>query len=113
MLVEVAYRLRKALRAFDLAYRVGGEEFLVVLPGADVPAATQLAEQLRAAVAAEAAAGLWVTMSFGVAGSTGLGLERERLLEAADTALYEAKARGRDRVVSAPQPAAAVTLARV
>ena len=39
VLVEVAYRLRKALRAFDLAYRVGGEEFLVVLPGADVPAA--------------------------------------------------------------------------
>ena len=107
VLVEVAYRLRKALRAFDLAYRVGGEEFLVVLPGADVPAATRLAEELRAAVAAEPAAGLWVTMSFGVAGSTGLGLECERLLDQADTALYEAKARGRDRVVAAPEPAAA------
>ena len=67
----------------------------------------RLAEQLRAAVAAEPAAGLWVTMSFGVAGSTGLGLECERLLDQADTALYEAKARGRDRVVAAPQPAAA------
>jgi diguanylate cyclase (GGDEF)-like protein len=104
VLVEVAYRLRKALRAFDLAYRVGGEEFLVVLPGADVPQAAELAEQLRAAVAAEPAAGLQVTMSFGVAGSAGFALERERLLEEADTALYEAKARGRDRVVTAMQP---------
>ena len=113
VLVEVAYRLRKALRAFDLAYRVGGEEFLIVLPGADVAAAADLAEQLRAAVAAEPAAGLWVTMSFGVAGSAGPGLQRELLLDEADTALYAAKARGRDQVVSAPQPAAAVTLARV
>jgi diguanylate cyclase (GGDEF)-like protein len=101
VLVEVAYRLRKALRAFDLAYRVGGEEFLVVLPGAGVPDATRLAEQMREAVAAEPAAGLQVTMSFGVAGSVGPELERERLLDEADAALYEAKARGRDQVVAA------------
>jgi diguanylate cyclase (GGDEF)-like protein len=113
VLVEVAYRLRKTLRAFDLAYRVGGEEFLVVLPGADVSAAAGLAEQLRAAVAAEPAAGLRVTMSFGVAGSAGPGLERERLLDEADTALYEAKARGRDQVVTATQPAIARTAAGV
>ena len=113
VLVEVAYRLRKALRAFDLAYRVGGEEFLVVLPGADVPAAAGLAEQLRAAVAAEPAAGLRMTMSFGVAGSAGPDLERERLLDEADTALYEAKARGRDQVVAATQPAVARPAARV
>jgi diguanylate cyclase (GGDEF)-like protein len=102
VLVEVAYRLRKALRAFDLAYRVGGEEFLVVLPGADVPVAAALAEELRAAVAAEPAAGLQITMSFGVAGSVGHRLERERLLDEADAALYAAKARGRDQVVAAP-----------
>jgi diguanylate cyclase (GGDEF)-like protein len=101
VLVEVAYRLRKALRAFDLAYRVGGEEFLVIVPGADVSAAAGLAEQMRAAVAAEPAAGLWITMSFGVAGSAGPDLERERLLDEADTALYQAKARGRDQVVAA------------
>jgi len=87
VLVEVAYRLRKALRAFDLAYRVGGEEFLVVLPGAGVADAAGLAEQLRAAVAAEPAAGLSVTMSFGVSGSTGPHLEREQLLDEADAAL--------------------------
>jgi diguanylate cyclase (GGDEF)-like protein len=113
VLVEVAYRLRKALRAFDLAYRVGGEEFLVILPGADVPAAVELAEQLRAAVAAEPAAGLMITMSFGVAGSAGPDLEREGLLEEADTALYEAKARGRDHVVAATQPALARPTAHV
>jgi diguanylate cyclase (GGDEF)-like protein len=101
VLVEVAYRLRKALRAFDLAYRVGGEEFLIVVPGADVPDAVRLAEQLRAAVAAEPAAGLWVTMSFGVAGSVGPRLESAQLLHDADAALYRAKARGRDRVVAA------------
>jgi diguanylate cyclase (GGDEF)-like protein len=101
VLVEVAYRLRKALRAFDLAYRVGGEEFLILLPGADVPAATVLAEQLRAAVSAEPAAGLAVTMSFGVASSAGADVDRDRLFDQADTALYEAKARGRDQVVAA------------
>ena len=113
VLVEVAYRLRKALRAFDLAYRVGGEEFLIVLPGADVAAAAALAEQLRAAVAAEPAAGLWVTVSFGVAGSAGPGLQRELLLDEADTALYAAKARGRDQVVAAELPAAAGAAAGV
>jgi diguanylate cyclase (GGDEF)-like protein len=104
VLVEVAYRLRKALRAFDLANRVGGEEFLVVLPGAELDAAAALAEELRAAVAAEPAAGVRVTMSFGVANSTGPALKREPLLDAADAALYEAKASGRDRVVTAVAP---------
>jgi diguanylate cyclase (GGDEF)-like protein len=112
VLVEVAYRLRKALRAFDLAYRVGGEEFLVVLPGAGVRDAARLAEQMREAVAAEPAAGLQVTMSFGVAGSVGPELERERLLDEADAALYEAKARGRDQVVAATAAVAALQQSR-
>jgi diguanylate cyclase (GGDEF)-like protein len=107
VLVEVAYRLRKALRAFDLAYRVGGEEFLVVLPGASVREATLLAEDLRAAVGAEPAAGLPVTMSFGVAGTAGRHFETGRLLAEADAALYQAKARGRDQVVAATPPAVA------
>ena len=73
----------------------------MVLPGAGVPDAARLAEQLREAVAAEPAAGQPVTMSFGVAGLVGTELERERLLDEADAALYEAKARGRDQVVAA------------
>jgi PleD family two-component response regulator len=54
-----------------------------------------------------------VTMSFGVAGSSGPGLERQRLLDEADAALYEAKARGRDQVVAAAHPAVAATAAAV
>jgi diguanylate cyclase (GGDEF)-like protein len=72
----------------------------VVLPGADVPEAAKLAERLRAAVVAEPAAGLSVTMSFGVSGSAGPHLETEQLLNEADAALYEAKAGGRDQVVA-------------
>jgi GGDEF domain-containing protein len=52
-------------------------------------------------------------MSFGVAGSAGQGLQRELLLDEADTALYAAKARGRDQVVAADQPAAAGATAGV
>jgi PleD family two-component response regulator len=52
-----------------------------------------------------------VTMSFGVAGSAGPDLEHERLLAEADTALYEAKARGRNQVVAASQPTVVGTAA--
>ena len=47
VLVDVAYALRKELRAFDMAYRLGGEEFLVLLPGAGAADAAELAERLR------------------------------------------------------------------
>jgi diguanylate cyclase (GGDEF)-like protein len=97
VLVDVAYRLRKGLRAFDLAYRLGGEEFLILLPGATVGEATAIAEELREAVSAEPIEGLTVTISFGVAGSSG-AFERERVLAAADAALYRAKDAGRNRV---------------
>jgi PleD family two-component response regulator len=52
-------------------------------------------------------------MSFGVAGSSGPDLKRERLLDEADAALYEAKARGRDQVVAATDPVVARTAAGV
>jgi diguanylate cyclase (GGDEF)-like protein len=100
VLVEVAYRLRKQLRAFDLAYRIGGEEFLVVLPGATVDTATVLADGLRRAVAADTVAGVAVTMSFGVAATPGGPFDAAAVLADADAALYAAKAAGRDRVVA-------------
>jgi diguanylate cyclase (GGDEF)-like protein len=98
VLVDVAYTLRKELRAFDLAYRLGGEEFLVLLPGASLDEAVMIAERLRAAVADAPAGGVSVTMSFGVASSSGGGFEYDAVLAAADGALYEAKHAGRDRV---------------
>ena len=54
VLRDVARRLREKLRTFDLVYRIGGEEFLVLLPGADAAQAREFAEELRAAVEAEA-----------------------------------------------------------
>jgi diguanylate cyclase (GGDEF)-like protein len=95
--VDVAYTLRKELCAFDLAYRLGGEEFLVVLPGATLGEAASVAERLRGAVAGHPAGGHGVTMSFGVA-SCGGGFDHEAVMQAADAALYEAKGAGRDRV---------------
>jgi diguanylate cyclase (GGDEF)-like protein len=103
VLKEVAYMLRKQLRAFDLAYRLGGEEFLILLPGSDAEHAAQLAERLRAAVCAREIGGrVRVTMSFGVAAS----MPHETFSYAsvfahADSALYEAKRTGRDRVCCA------------
>jgi diguanylate cyclase (GGDEF)-like protein len=105
VLVDVAYALRKQLRAFDLAYRVGGEEFLVLLPGATQEDARQLAERLRATIAATPYAGLDVTMSFGVASSGGELTVAGAMLRA-DTALYAAKAAGRDCVRVADPDAA-------
>jgi diguanylate cyclase (GGDEF)-like protein len=103
VLKDVAYRLRKTLRAFDLSYRTGGEEFLVLLPGADLRSATDLAELLRAAVANEPHGGHRVTMSFGVAASSTDGpFDYEAVFAAADAALYQAKHRGRNRVWPPP-----------
>lgn len=108
VLVDVAYSIRKELRAFDLAYRLGGEEFLVVLPGATAAEAQEVAERLREAVERTPAGGLDVTMSFGVASSGGGPFDYERTFAAADTALYGAKQAGRNRVGSAgPVPALA------
>ena len=99
VLVDVAYRLRKRLRAFDLAYRSGGEEFLILLPGATPAEAAVIAEDLRAAIAGEPVAGVEITITFGVAGSGTDGFDGHAVLAAADRALYEAKAAGRDRVI--------------
>jgi len=105
-LKEVAYLLRKQLRAFDLAYRIGGEEFLILLPGSGLDHAADLAERLREAICAEPlAGGIPLTMSFGV-GASGSGQEfaYNTVFAQADAALYEAKRNGRDQVrVSRPQ----------
>jgi diguanylate cyclase (GGDEF)-like protein len=103
VLKDVAYEIRKQLRAFDLFYRIGGEEFLVLLPGADVDRAVSLAEQLRVAIAEEPRGGQQVTMSFGVSGSRAdEAFEYEAAFAAADAQLYEAKGNGRNRVCPAP-----------
>jgi diguanylate cyclase (GGDEF)-like protein len=98
VLRDVAYGLRKRLRAFDLAYRLGGEEFLILLPGADAPQTAIIAEDLREAVVAERSGGLAVTAPFGVSASQPSSFDYDHVFEAADRALYEAKASGRNCV---------------
>jgi diguanylate cyclase (GGDEF)-like protein len=100
VLKGVAYALRKELRAFDAIYRIGGEEFLVLVPGAGVEAAAEVAERLRGAVrVAELVEGLHVTMSFGVSASLpGEVFDYDREFARADERLYAAKAAGRDCV---------------
>jgi diguanylate cyclase (GGDEF)-like protein len=103
VLRDVAYALRSQLRAFELIYRLGGEEFLVLLPGAKPDRAQQLAERLRAAIGDCRPQNLEVTISIGVATQWGGDLEFAPLFDAADRALYEAKAGGRDQVIAAPE----------
>jgi diguanylate cyclase (GGDEF)-like protein len=98
VLRDLAYVMRKELRAFDLAYRVGGEEFAVILPGADEDAAAELAERLRAGIAGAPVGGLTITMSFGVAAAAPGAFRWDDVYERADAALYRAKEDGRDRV---------------
>ncbi len=100
VLHAVASRLRESLRAFDLAYRLGGEEFLVLLPGATLEQATKVAEDLRRAIANHPVADLLVTMSFGVTASRAGEFNYDTAFVAADDALYEAKHAGRDSVRS-------------
>jgi diguanylate cyclase (GGDEF)-like protein len=101
VLKDVGYALRKALRAFDLVYRIGGEEFVVLLPGADLAHAIEVAERLRAAVAGQRTGDVAVTMSLGVTAARGGEVRFAELYGAADAALYEAKRAGRDCVRAA------------
>lgn len=101
VLQNAAYAMRNALRAFDLVYRIGGEEFVVVLPGASMNKAHEIAERLRQAVAGSAPRGIPVSISFGVASGTPGELGFGTLYEQADRALYDAKENGRNQVVVA------------
>ena len=90
------------LRTTDLCGRLGGEEFGLLLPGASLKAAAQVAENLRRSVAENTVQVngtlLEITASFGVA-ELGLDETLEQLVQRADAALYEAKHNGRNQVV--------------
>jgi len=104
VLKAVAARIPDLVRAEDTAARMGGEEFMAVLPDAGPEPALRVAERLRLAIAetkiADPAApdGLSVTVSIGVA-SAKAGETPEALMGRADAALYRAKQAGRNRVV--------------
>jgi diguanylate cyclase (GGDEF)-like protein len=108
VLIAVAALLRQQVRASDTVARMGGEEFLVLLPGADLGTTLRLAERIRARIEANPLAGsgpeapLACTASVGAVHSSDFPLDSaEELLRRADAALQEAKRGGRNRVVRA------------
>ena len=103
----IADTLRANTRVFDSLARYGGEEFVVVMPGASRDDAEQAAERLRSAVERAEMSGpsgdrIFLTVSIGVGCSAETPVTPEALLNGADTALYAAKAAGRNRVVTTP-----------
>lgn len=101
VLRDVAYEFRKSLRSFELVYRLGGEEFLVLLPGVELSEAVEIAERMRRSLAEARPGGLELTVSAGVAAGSGGEIRYEELFRAADRALLEAKRGGRNRVHAA------------
>lgn len=111
VLREVATRIRTELRRSDALGRFGGEEFVVLLIDADLDSATFVAERIRASIAGTmfdlpGSAQAWVSVSIGVASLEAdaalLPIETvaQQLVAHADQALYQAKADGRNKVVS-------------
>lgn len=98
----IAARVAEHVRSEDLAARIGGEEFAVLLPECDAGAAAGFAERLRAAVAATGFSPggepQRITVSIGIATLTPARATRAALMAAADLALYRAKKEGRNRV---------------
>lgn len=115
VLQQLSRVLRDSCRSEDLLFRYGGEEFTLILPGAPEDTAILVAERIRERVAAYPFVtrsgrrlDFPITVSLGVAAYPRDGLSQVDLLIAADTALYAAKAAGRNRVMTARQGAAAV-----
>jgi two-component system cell cycle response regulator len=106
VLKEVAERASRNLRNFDLVARLGGEEFVVIMPDTDGESALMVAERLRNRIGdtvfrISAPVGeIVVTVSVGVAVGGRVGDTVETLIKRSDEALYEAKRSGRNRVVA-------------
>ena len=103
VLRDVATVLRQGLRSNDALFRIGGEEFALLIPGASAALAARRVDSLRTALAATALGGLpeGLTFSAGVAGVGPQTASLQALLHAADQALYQAKRDGRNRTVLA------------
>jgi diguanylate cyclase (GGDEF)-like protein/PAS domain S-box-containing protein len=110
VLREIGVSLTKGIRAEDFVCRFGGEEFVVILPTADLAASRARAERLRSktkelTILHQGKSMGMITISVGVAVFPEHGLSPKELMAAADVALYEAKRGGRDKVVVASLPA--------
>jgi two-component system cell cycle response regulator len=107
VLREFARRVAETVRGVDLACRMGGEEFVVVMPGTDGAVALKVAERLRKVIAdvpfavPDRSQTIAVTVSVGMAMMAPEADTPQSLLKRADEALYRAKRDGRNRVVAA------------
>jgi diguanylate cyclase (GGDEF)-like protein len=106
VLRAVAQALEENTRASDLSGRFGGDEFLTLLPGANVRGALAFAERVKESTTTRfSELGLPVTISIGVAVSNSSTKNEDDLLQAADIALYSAKREGGDQaVIAGPWP---------
>jgi two-component system cell cycle response regulator len=105
VLKAVAARLKRNTRNADLACRLGGEEFLLILPDTALSGAYQIGERIRSRIASEAfqtgqGTRIRLTASVGIAALDGENDTPESLVKRADNALYAAKRRGRNRIAS-------------
>ncbi|GMU47523.1 MAG: hypothetical protein AMXMBFR26_23050 [Porticoccaceae bacterium] len=110
VLRRLAELLRARLRISDLLCRYGGEEFALLLPDTDGAGALAMVEQLRIAVQEASLSPVFperLTMSFGLAQLDAAVADPAAWIEAADTALYQAKRSGRNRALVYQPPAAA------
>jgi len=105
VLKEFSKRFARNTRGVDLACRLGGEEFMIVMPDTDIALAYQVGERLRACIAADTFAisaeqSIRVTASVGLATLESKDDSVQTLFKKADQALYAAKRRGRNRVAA-------------
>lgn len=110
VLRDVSAILVRDMREVDTVARYGGEEFVIILPEAELRGALQVAERLRHSVeqalflASESFGPQQLTISIGIAVFRNDGRNRNQIIEAADLALYEAKSRGRNCIVTYADP---------
>ncbi|MBU6414541.1 MAG: GGDEF domain-containing protein [Planctomycetes bacterium] len=104
LLVSVGSALRQAVRTTDVAARIGGDEFALLLSDCDRIAADRVIGEVRRAVDAIALHQHTVTLSIGVATGMGASLTFAKFVDQADAALYQAKNSGRNQVCYHDQP---------
>ena len=108
VLRDVALCLRSQLRSYDFIGRYGGEEFLALLPGCDAESSAEIARRMCQTVAAHpvqiGTMDIPVTVSIGLSSTAEVGINPDALIAAADSALYRAKAGGRNQVITGGMP---------
>ncbi|HIE05520.1 MAG TPA: GGDEF domain-containing protein [bacterium (Candidatus Stahlbacteria)] len=96
----IAFLIKNSCRTTDICARYGGEEFAIIFPDMDLNTARNVSEDIRKAIKNRSSelTGIPITISIGIAGYPTHGREKNKIVKAADHALYRSKAGGRDRV---------------